>query len=237
MPRGRLSQLQAALPYQFSDEALLQQALTHSSFAHECQNESVHDNERLEFLGDAVLETVTSDYLYRTYPDEPEGALSKRRVALVCEQNLDRCARLFSLQDYLRLGRGEEKTGGRKRASVVSDAMEALIGAVYLDGGYAAASEFVEALVLKADGAPAVYRNDKSALQEYIQGQRCDAHIEYRSTGSSGPDHNRTYYVSLYIDGQNITSASGRSKKAAEQKAAHQALAILQGRDGNSACI
>ena len=226
MPRTDPEKLEASFPYRFKDRTLLKTALTHSSYANECMTGIVKDNERLEFLGDAVLEAVTSDALFRRYPDEPEGALSKRRAALVCEQNLDRCARQFSLQDYLYLGKGEEKTGGRNRASVVSDAMEALIGAVYLDGGYEAASDLIRQLILEADLPQAVYRNDKSALQELLQ-ESGSVQIEYRADGSSGPDHNKTYYVNLYVNGDLIARGSGHSKKAAEQQAAHKAMEIF----------
>ena len=224
---SREEELQKILPYHFRDRGLLKTALIHSSYAHECQNPAVTDNERLEFMGDAVLEVITSDYLYHTYPQEQEGVLSKRRMALVCEENLDRCARLFALQDYLYLGVGADKTGGRNRPSVVSDAMEALIGAVYLDGGFAAASAFVQEAVLE-NGLPAAsYRNSKEALQELLQGSGRGL-PEYRDAGSSGPDHNKTYHVDLYIEGSYFTSGGGHSKKAAEQQAALRALEILQ---------
>ena len=219
--------LEAVLSYHFKDRGLLRTALTHSSYANECMTGALKDNERLEFLGDAVLEAVTSDELFRRYPQEPEGALSKRRVALVCEQNLDRCARQFGLQDYLYLGKGEEKTGGRRRASVISDAMEALIGAVYLDGGYDAASSVIRRLILEVQLPQAVYQNDKSALQELLQADG-SVRIEYRADGSSGPDHDKTYYVNLYVNGEKIARGSGHSKKAAEQQAAHKALEIYR---------
>lgn len=227
MARKKPDALKKVLPYTFRDERLLKLALTHSSYANELMTPDAADNERLEFLGDAVLESVTSDFLYRTYPDEPEGSLSKRRVALVCEQNLDHCARQIGLQDYLYLGKGEEKTGGRQRPSVVSDAMEALIGAVYLDGGYAAASALIHALILENGSAPVTYRNPKSELQEFLQA-RGSTVPEYIDAGSSGPDHDKTYYIHLRIDGADVTTASGHTKKAAEQQAARQALEKLR---------
>lgn len=216
-------EFQGLLPYQFQDISLLKQALTHSSFANECKNSRIKDNERLEFLGDAVLEIVTSDFLYRKYPQESEGALSKKRVSMVCEQSLDYCARQLGVPTYLYLGRGEENTGGRKRPSIVSDAMEAIIGAVYLDGGMESAFPFVEELVLKKLDGKLLYKDSKTALQELVQAKSKET-ITYKDAGSTGPDHNKTFYVELYIGDQLVAKAQGHTKKAAEQAAAMEAI-------------
>lgn len=219
-------EFQKKIPYQFKDIGLLKRALTHSSFANECQNKKIKDNERLEFLGDAVLEIAVSDYLYRNYPDWTEGELSKRRVAIVCEQALDLCAKALGMSCYLYIGRGEERTGGRKRASILSDAMEAVIGAVYLDGGFDAACSYIHQVVLEEIKGKPLYHDCKTALQELIQGSS-KKKIEYREAGSKGPDHNKTFLVDLFIGEEKIASASGHTKKAAEQQAAYLALLEL----------
>jgi ribonuclease III len=220
-------EFQERIPYRFQDISLLKRALTHSSFANECQNEKVKDNERLEFLGDAVLEIAVSDYLYRNYPDWTEGELSKRRVAIVCEPTLDLCAKALGLSEFLYMGRGEERTGGRKRASIVSDAMEAVIGAVYLDGGFEQARAYIEKVILEEVKDKPLYHDCKTALQELIQGSS-KKKIDYRSAGSKGPDHNKTFMVDLFIGEEKIASASGHTKKAAEQQAAYDALLKLE---------
>ncbi len=220
-------EFQERIPYHFKDQGLLKRALTHSSFANECQNKEIKDNERLEFLGDAVLEIAVSDYLYRTYPDWSEGELSKRRVAIVCEQTLDLCAKPLELSKYLYMGRGEERTGGRKRASILSDAMEAVIGAVYLDGGFEEARQYIEKVILEEVKDKPLYHDCKTALQELIQGSS-KKKIEYRDAGSKGPDHNKTFLVELLIGDEKIASASGHTKKAAEQQAAYLALLQLE---------
>ena len=220
-------EFQAIIQYEFRDISLLRQALTHSSYANECRNKAFKDNERLEFLGDAVLEIVTSEYLFRTYPDKPEGEMSRNRASIVCEQTLDLCAKPLGLSDYLYLGKGEDATGGRKRPSILSDALEAVIGAIYLDGGFSEAQTFVHRFILNDVEHKQLYSDCKTKIQEYAQAHKL-GNPDYRLTGSEGPDHNKTFFVDLYLKDEKISSASGHSKKAAEQQAAYKALTKLK---------
>ncbi len=221
-----LAVLQASIGYSFRDPELLRHALRHSSYTNE-HNLSKNDcNERMEFLGDAVLETVCSDFLYRMYPDVPEGELTKMRANLVCEPALAFDARAFSLQDYILLGRGEEITGGRNRDSIVSDACEALIGAIYLDGGMTSAEAFILSRVLNDHEQKTLLRDSKSALQEMTQGQFGCA-PEYRLLEEKGPAHNRVFSVQVLIDGKKYGTGSGKTKKAAEQMASYEAVKKL----------
>ncbi|MEE0596856.1 MAG: ribonuclease III, partial [Agathobacter sp.] len=159
-------EFQQKIGYQFNDEKLLTQALTHSSYANEKHMKKLSDNERLEFLGDAVLEIISSDFLYKNYTDQPEGELTKLRASLVCEPTLAICAKEIGLGDYLRLGRGEDLTGGRGRKSILSDALEAVIGAIYLDGGFANAKEFVLKYILTDIEHKQLFYDSKTILQE-----------------------------------------------------------------------
>ncbi len=218
--------LQERIGYQFNDISLLRQALTHSSFANECKDKSVHDNERLEFLGDAVLEIVSSEFLYNKYTDKPEGELSKLRASMVCEQTLDLCAKEIELSEYIYLGKGEEATGGRRRPSIVSDAFESVIGALYLDGGIEEAKKFIYRYVLDDVESKQLYVDSKTHLQEYVQGQYHSMPI-YEHTGAEGPEHCKTFYVDLYVNDIKISSGEGHSKKSAEQQAAYNAMLML----------
>ena len=164
-------EFQQKIGYQFNDEKLLTQALTHSSYANEKHMKKLSDNERLEFLGDAVLEIISSDFLYKNYTDQPEGELTKLRASLVCEPTLAICAKEIGLGDYLRLGRGEDLTGGRGRKSILSDALEAVIGAIYLDGGFANAKEFVLKYILTDIEHKQLFYDSKTILQEVVQGE------------------------------------------------------------------
>ena len=219
--------LQEVIGYQFKDITLLRQALTHSSFANESKDKSVHDNERLEFLGDAVLEIVTSEFLYNKYTDKPEGELSKLRASMVCEQTLDLCAKAINLSDYIYLGKGEEATGGRRRPSIVSDAFESVIGALYLDGGMEVAEKFIYSYVLDDVESKQLYVDSKTRLQEYVQG-KYHSMPKYEHAGEEGPEHNKTFYVDLYVNDVKISSGEGHSKKSAEQQAAYNALLMLK---------
>lgn len=204
----------------FSNKALLLQALTHSSF-------SAENNERLEFLGDAVLEFVSSTFLYEKYPDMPEGFLTKKRASLVCEQSLAYWAEMSGLPDYLRLGKSEIKNGGREKKSITSDAAEAVIGAVYLDGGIEAAKKLIFDILSVAEKAPqAVLRDSKSALQELLQ-KNGNVDISYVVDNEEGPPHDRTFHVSVTVNGKKIAAGSGKSKKSAEQDAAKNAMGSL----------
>ena len=210
--------------YHFQNPLLLKQAMTHSSYANEHKAKGYHDNERLEFLGDAVLEVVSSEFLFRNYPALPEGDLTKLRASIVCEPTLALCARALDLGDFLLLGKGEEHTGGRKRDSIVSDAMEALIGAIYLDGGFASAKEFVHRFIMTDIEHKKLFYDSKTILQEQVQKNWHDGEISYVLTGEEGPDHDKTFLVDLYVAGEKKSSGKGRTKKAAEQDAAYRWL-------------
>ena len=210
--------------YHFQNPHLLKQAMTHSSYANEHKAKGYHDNERLEFLGDAVLEVVSSEFLFRHYPALPEGDLTKLRASIVCEPTLALCARELDLGDFLLLGKGEEHTGGRKRDSIVSDAMEALIGAIYLDGGFASAKEFVHRFIMTDIEHKKLFYDSKTILQEQVQKNWYDGEISYVLTGEEGPDHDKTFLVDLYVAGEKKSSGKGRTKKAAEQDAAYRCL-------------
>ena len=210
--------------YHFQNPHLLKQAMTHSSYANEHKAKGYHDNERLEFLGDAVLEVVSSEFLFRHYPALPEGDLTKLRASIVCEPTLALCARELDLGDFLLLGKGEEHTGGRKRDSIVSDAMEALIGAIYLDGGFASAKEFVHRFIMTDIEHKKLFYDSKTILQEQVQKNWHDGEISYVLTGEEGPDHDKTFLVDLYVAGEKKSSGKGRTKKAAEQDAAYRCL-------------
>ena len=210
--------------YHFQNPHLLKQAMTHSSYANEHKAKGYHDNERLEFLGDAVLEVVSSEFLFRHYPALPEGDLTKLRASIVCEPTLALCARELDLGDFLLLGKGEDATGGRNRNSVVSDAMEAVIGAIYLDGGFASAKEFVHRFIMTDIEHKKLFYDSKTILQEQVQKNWHDGEISYVLTGEEGPDHDKTFLVDLYVAGEKKSSGKGRTKKAAEQDAAYRCL-------------
>lgn len=221
--------LEEKIGYRFADKSLLNTALTHSSYANEQKNGTCADYERLEFLGDAVLEMVSSDHLFHKNPDMPEGKLTKLRASLVCEPALARCARDIDLQEFIRLGKGEEHTGGRDRDSIISDVMEALIGAVYLDGGIDRARELIFKFVLEdlKDGAP--FKDSKTLLQEIIQARDYKS-FEYRIVGEKGPEHDKVFIAEAFLDGEVIGNGQGRTKKAAEQMAAAEAIDRLKGK-------
>ena len=224
-----MGELEKTVGYTFQDPKLLELALTHSSYAHEHYAGKRHDNERLEFLGDAVLELVSSDYLFHNYNEYPEGELTKTRASMVCEQSLAMCARDIDLGSYLLLGKGEEVTGGRFRDSVTSDALEALIGAIYLDGGFANAKEFIHRFVLTDQEDKKLFYDSKTILQEIVQAEKL-GEIEYHLIGEEGPDHNKSFSVELTIRGRSYGKGKGRTKKAAEQQAAYEAIHVLKKR-------
>ena len=224
--------LQEVIGYQFRDQTLLEKAMTHSSYVNEHQLSKTDCNERLEFLGDAVLEIVSSEFLYFRFPQEPEGKLTRLRASIVCEPTLDYCARAFGLQNYLVLGRGEESTGGRGRASLVSDALEALIGAIYLDGGFANAKEFIHRFVLNDLEHKKLFFDSKTILQDMVQKEDGNGHLNYELTGESGPDHAKMFHVRVLLGSRQMGSGSGHTKKAAEQQAAYQAILRLKKEQG-----
>ena len=220
-------EFQKVIGYEFRQTGLLQQALTHSSYANEKRMKKHSDNERLEFLGDAVLEIISSEYLYHHFPDLPEGELTKMRASLVCEPTLAYCTKELHLGEYLLLGRGEDRTGGRKRSSILSDALEAVIGAIYLDGGFASAKEFVLKFILTDIAHKQLFYDSKTILQETVQGQNLGA-MNYKLIGESGPDHDKVFQVGLWIGDRRTSTGVGHTKKAAEQEAAYQALLQLK---------
>ena len=224
-----LRELQDKIGYQFKDESLLKQALTHSSFANEQKINKLNNYERLEFLGDAVLELVSSEFLFNENKDMPEGQLTRLRASMVCEPALAYCARDIELGSYILLGKGEEATGGRKRDSITSDVMEAVIGAIFLDGGIENAKEFIYHFVLSDLENKILFLDSKTLLQEEIQ-KKNTAQLRYELVGETGPDHDKQFSVEAYLDDKLIGSGVGRTKKAAEQQAAYEALMKLKGK-------
>jgi len=220
--------LEERIGYKFGDPRLLQTAMRHSSFVNEHRRAGEKDNERLEFLGDAVLELVTSDFLFSEYPDMPEGDMTRLRASLVCEPTLAVCARAFGLPAYIQLGKGEERTGGRERASIVSDALEALIGAIYLDGGIEKARAFIHCFILNDIEHKKLFHDSKTILQEIIQRDYKDEPMEYELTGESGPDHAKHFEVRVRLGERTFKPGSGSTKKAAEQEAAYHAIIALR---------
>ena len=225
--QARIKRIEKSIGYVFSDKSLPLRALTHSSYANERRINHTECNERLEFLGDAVLELVSSTYIYDRYPDMPEGRMSRLRAALVCEGALAQSASKIALKEDIFLGKGEQATGGAMKPSVISDAFEALIGAIYLDGGYAPAAAFIEKYVLDDTDSFLNDNDPKSALQEYLQAEG-EVKIEYTVTDVHGPDHDRIHEVEVRVNGVVCGSGSGRKKKDAEKAAAAAALAALK---------
>ena len=221
-----LIEFQNKIGYHFSNEALLRQALTHSSYAHEKHMKKFSDNERLEFLGDAVLEIVSSEFLYNNYPLKPEGELTKLRASIVCEPTLALCTKEIDLGDYLFLGKGEDLTGGRKRKSILSDALEAVIGAIYLDGGFANAKDFVLKYIMTDIEHKQLFYDSKTILQEVVQGQH--ENLTYCLIDESGPDHMKSFTVEVRVGEKVLSTGTGATKKAAEQEAAYKALITLK---------
>lgn len=224
---SKLKELEALIGYEFRQEGLLRQALTHSSYANERHMKKLSDNERLEFLGDAVLEIVSSEYLYRNYPKLPEGDLTKFRASIVCEPTLALCTREIDLGRFLNLGKGENQTGGRNRKSILSDALEAVIGAIYLDGGFEKAKEFIHRFILTDIEHKKLFYDSKTILQEVVQGSY-EEPLHYELLAEEGPDHDKNFRVEARIGDKVIGAGCGHTKKAAEQEAAYQALLLLK---------
>lgn len=226
-----LDKLQDMLGYHFRDASLLQHALTHPSYSNEMGEPREDSNQRLEFLGDAVLELSSSVFLYNSRPIVQEGVMTKVRAALVCEPTLAEAARKVHLGDYILLGRGEAQEEINERDSVISDAFESVIGAIYLDGGFRPADEFIRRLVLADVEKAGLYRDAKTVLQEYASQQRLD--LKYQLLSESGPDHDRNYQVSVSLNDQEYGTGAGSSKKKAEQQAAFQALMRIKAETGH----
>lgn len=221
--------LKDKIGYQFQNNALFRKALTHSSYANEHRTRHLQNNERLEFLGDSVLGFVTADYLYNHYPELPEGELTKLRAAVVCEQALYEVAKELGIDKEISLGRGEETGGGRNRPSILADAVEAVLGAIYLDGGIEPARAFVLSFIPhKAERARqgGMFKDYKTTLQEIVQKNRQET-LEYRLAGASGPDHDKVFVMELRLNSNVFATGEGRSKKEAEQMAAKQALELM----------
>ena len=218
--------LEEKLGYRFQNLALLENALTHSSCANESRGK-LQSNERLEFLGDSILGMVVADHLYRNHPDLPEGVLTRTRAALVCEDSLVVVAEELGLGEYLRLGKGEEAGGGRNRPSIRADAVEAVLAAVYLDGGIGSARKIIQKFILSREVAGLTKPQDyKTALQELVQRENGQV-LAYRLVGEEGPDHNKRFFVEVTLNGSPVGAGSGRSKKEAEQMAAKAAVEKL----------
>ena len=213
--------------YQFQDQSLLTQALTHSSYANERHLGKQADNERLEFLEDAVLEIVTSEFLFHRYPKHPEGELTRLRASMVCEPTLAFCTKEMELGKYLLLGKGEEQTGGRERKSILSDALEAVIGSIYLDGGFANAKEFIFRFVLNDIEHKQLFYDSKTILQELVQGN-FSQELHYHLLSEEGPDHDKKFVVEARIGTDVYGQGVGRTKKGAEQEAAYHTLLLLK---------
>lgn len=222
-----IKDLETALGYQFHNITLLQNALTHSSYANERWRDPLASNERLEFLGDSILGMVTAEHLYRIFPNRPEGELTKIRADMVCENSLARVANRLSLGQHLLLGHGEEQGGGRERASILADAVESILAATYLDGGFGAAADMIQRLILTDVPAERPRNVDyKTRFQELVQQQK-NQQIQYKLTGESGPDHAKVFTVEVRLNGTVVGEGDGSSKKRAEQEAACVAIGKL----------
>lgn len=220
----KIHEFEETIGYKFNDIKLLQTALTHSSYANE--KSTGECNERLEFLGDSVLGVVTAEYFYHNLNHLPEGEMTKRRAACACEKSLYAFAKEIRLGEYIYLGKGEENMGGRNRASILADAFEAVIAAIYLDGGLENARKFVLGFVKKVANEKLSLKDYKTELQEIIQ-KNPDEHLSYVLVGESGPDHDKRFEVEVLLNSNVIGCGIGRSKKLAEQQAAKQALELM----------
>lgn len=225
-----ISTLEERINYIFKNKKNLQTAITHSSYANERKTKKLHYNERIEFLGDSVLSLVISEYLYKMYPKLPEGELTVTRAKIVCENSLAKCASDIGLGKFLLLGKGEELSGGRDKISIQSDAFEALIGAIYIDGGFETAKSFILKYmedIIKSCVEGKLFYDFKTQLQELVQ-QNGEQHILYNVVNESGPDHNKTFVTEVSINGSIVGKGTGHSKKESEQNAAKDALKMLQ---------
>ena len=222
-----IKDLEAAIGYHFHNISLLQNALTHSSYANERWHNSLLSNERLEFLGDSVLGMLVAEYLYRNFPDRPEGELTRMRADMVCEGTLSATANRIGLGKHLMLGHGEEQGGGRTRDSILADAMESVIAACFLDGGLEAALQIVQKFILVEVPVTRLHNVDyKTQLQELVQ-QKKNQVLSYTLVGQSGPDHDKHFDVAVALNGETVGVGSGSSKKRAEQMAARSAMEKL----------
>ena len=225
--RERIEKLEKVIEYEFEDKSLLLRAITHSSFSNEQKINRIYSYERLEFLGDAVLELISSEFLYEKYSDIPEGKLTKLRASLVCEPALAYCASQINLSVFLLLGKGEEATDGRGKDSINADVMEAIIGAIYLDSGLEAAKKVVLKFILSDIEHKQLFYDSKTILQEYVQ-SKLKQEISYQVLNESGPEHDKKFCVQVWIGEQEFGTGIGRTKKGAEQQAAYEAIKKLE---------
>lgn len=225
MPHRNIKELENQIGYHFKNQSYLMLALTHSSYSNENRSHKKQNNERMEYLGDAVLELSVSDYLYFTYPDKNEGELTKIRSSLVCERTLSLCARDISLGDYLLLSKGEHMTGGRERDSILSDAFEALIGAIYLDSGLPEARRFIDTYLLQDVEDKTLFYDAKTILQEMVQADSRKK-LSYHLVREEGPDHCKQFTVETWIGEEPVATGVGKTKKAAEQMAAYKTILL-----------
>ena len=223
----RIEEIQSIINYSFKSVDLLYKAMTHSSYVNDHKIDKINCNERLEFLGDAVLELLSSEYLYDNYPDKSEGELTKLRASLVSEFPLANVARNIGLGEYIMLSKGEENTGGRERDSIISDAVEALLGAIYLDGGMEPARNFVYKYVVNDIEKKQLFNDSKTVLQEIVQKYKLGI-LSYKLVRDDGPDHMKEYEVNCMLDNKAVGSGVGKTKKNAQQKAAFDAINKLK---------
>ena len=222
-----IEKFEKLIGYTFRDKALITQAFTHSSFVNEQKIGKKPDYERLEFLGDAILEMISSAYLFRTFPEKKEGEMSKMRASLVCEGALAYDSNALDLREYIQLGKGEEATGGRNKESIIADVMEAVIGALFLDGGIEESKRFIDAYILSNIEAVQMFVDSKSILQEIAQGENL-GEVRYEICGESGPEHDKIFEVRVFVGADNLGEGTGKTKKAAEQQAAYKAVLVLK---------
>ncbi len=225
--KENVQSFETKIGYIFKKKDTLKQALTHSSYSNEKRYDKLKNNERLEFLGDAVLELVSSEFIFGEHKQMQEGELTRLRASMVCEPTLALCARDIKLGDYLLLGKGEDATGGRDRDSILSDALEAVIGAIFLDGGFTSAKEFIHKYILNDIEHKKLFFDSKTILQEVIQSEGKET-LSYELVSEEGPDHNKRFTVSAKVGEQPLAEGTGRTKKAAEQNAAYKALLKLK---------
>ena len=222
-----IKDLEKAIGYQFRNISLLQNALTHSSYANERWHNSLLSNERLECLGDSILGMVVAEYLYKNFPDRPEGELTRMRADMVCEKTLASVAARIGLGQHLMLGNGEEQGGGRNRDSILADAVESVIAAAFLDGGMAAARQFIDQYILVEVPVTKLHNADYKTKQQELVQQKKNQVLTYTLIGESGPDHDKRFEVEVKLNGEVVGVGSGSSKKRAEQDAAHSAIEVL----------
>lgn len=220
-------EIEEHIQYTFENKALLKQALSHSSFINEMKKKGLESYERLEFLGDAVLELISSEFLFNEYKDMPEGKLTKLRSSIVCEYTLSSVSRMLHLGDYVLLSKGEELTGGRNRDSILCDLFESVLGAIYLDGGMKPAKKYVKSFLLTDIEHKSLFYDAKTTLQEIVQ-KDGKGTVSYELVSESGPDHNKCYVMDVLVDGNKLATGKGSSKKNAQQMAAYEALLQLK---------